>query len=91
MSGKNCSIGAGYGHYESQNAMAIGMRANLTQSVRMTAGLGHGDGNTTANVGVGYGWIKVPASQLRSRWCRRRNAGTTGSFMIGKVAGGVCR
>ena len=55
--GKRFSIGAGLGNYSSESAVAIGIRAALTESTSVTAGISTNTASkAAANMGVGYSW-----------------------------------
>ena len=55
--GKRFSVGMGAGNYSSENAVAVGFRAALTESTSMTAGVSRNTASkTVTNVGVGYSW-----------------------------------
>ena len=44
------------GNYASQNAVAIGARANVGESWQVNASAGFSDGNNAAAVGAGFSW-----------------------------------
>lgn len=60
MPGKRFAIGAGYGHFEGENALAIGLKASIWDRVNVTGavglGVGTGDSSATysASAGVSY-------------------------------------
>ena len=59
MPGKKFAIGAGYGYFEHESALAIGMKASLLDSLSVTAGVGFGVGSgpnasPSANAGFSY-------------------------------------
>lgn len=55
--GKTFSVGVGAGNYSSENALAIGFRAALTESMSVTAGVSRNTASkTVSNMGVGYSW-----------------------------------
>lgn len=55
--GKRFSVGAGVGNYSSESAVAIGIRAAITESTSVTAGVSTNTASkTAANMGVGYSW-----------------------------------
>lgn len=55
--GKRFSVGAGLGNYSSESAVAIGIRAAITESTSVTAGVSTNTASkTAANMGVGYSW-----------------------------------
>ena len=58
MPGKKFAIGAGYGHFEGENALAIGIKASIGESISVTVGGGMGVGQSTqtftTNAGVSY-------------------------------------
>lgn len=55
--GKTFSVGVGAGNYSSENALAVGFRAALTESVSVSAGLSRNTASkTVSNMGVGYSW-----------------------------------
>ena len=56
MPGKNHSVGVGYGHFMSQDAIAIGYKGIVNPNMQVTAGLGYASGQTTYNVGAGWSW-----------------------------------
>ena len=55
--GKRFSVGVGAGNYSSENALAVGFRAALTESTSVTAGVSRNTASkTVSNIGVGYSW-----------------------------------
>jgi hypothetical protein len=58
MPGKRFAIGAGYGYFESQSAVAVGLKASILDCLSVTAGVGLGVGQTdstyTANAGISF-------------------------------------
>jgi len=53
--GKNTSIGLGYGNYNSESAVALGMKANIPQSnISLAVGAGFAKKHTTTNVGISF-------------------------------------
>lgn len=58
-SGKNYSVGLGYGYYRDNSAVALGAKANIYNGISVAAGVGmsvQGSDSVTANAGVGYSW-----------------------------------
>jgi hypothetical protein len=53
MPGKNYSIGVGVGHYEGENAVALGFKANVTEEIRFSAAVGINDNKPVTAVGMG--------------------------------------
>ncbi|MBI9085359.1 MAG: YadA C-terminal domain-containing protein [Desulfobacterales bacterium] len=53
--GKKLSVGMGYGNFKEENAVAVGIKAAVTESIMLTGGLGYGR-DATVSVGVGYSW-----------------------------------
>ena len=58
MPGKRFAIGAGYGNFEGQSAVAVGIKASLWDSVSLTVGVGAGVGNskTVVTPSAGISW-----------------------------------
>lgn len=55
--GKSFSVGAGYGNFKGENAMALGGSARFTDNVVAKASVGFGSENaTTVGGGVSYSW-----------------------------------
>lgn len=56
--GKTFSVGAGYGNYKSQNAVAVGARMMIgsQKNVGLSGGVGVCDSEVTTNAGVNYSW-----------------------------------
>ena len=54
--GRHSSIGIGYGNYKGENAIAVGYKADITESLQLSAGLAHSNSDVTTNVGVGWSW-----------------------------------
>lgn len=54
--GKRFSLGVGYGNYMSQNAVALGLKASVTENISFTAGAGYCAERFTSSAGVGYSW-----------------------------------
>jgi hypothetical protein len=54
IDGKNFSVGGGYGHYQGQDAVAMGAKARIPKtSVMLTVGTGYCDNNWATSVGAG--------------------------------------
>ena len=53
---KRFSLGIGYGNYAGENAVALGAKANLLNSVGLTLGLGFSNSRTAASMGAGFSW-----------------------------------
>ena len=56
QAGHNFSVGVGGGNYKGNSAIAAGFNANVSQSWRVTGGVGVSHGNVTSSVGVGFSW-----------------------------------
>jgi hypothetical protein len=59
MPGKKFAIGAGYGYFEHESALAIGLKANMFDRLSVTAGVGFGLGsgsNSTASANAGFSY-----------------------------------
>ena len=54
--GKQYSVGVGWGNYESQNAFALGGKAQITPEFQLTAGWGYSNEGNAFNIGAGYSW-----------------------------------
>jgi len=58
LPGKRFAIGAGYGYFESENAVAVGIKANLGNHLSASAGMGFGVGRSdstySANAGFSF-------------------------------------
>jgi autotransporter adhesin len=58
LPGKKFAIGAGYGYFEGENAVAIGLKARLWDNISVSAGagigVGYSTGTYTANAGFSY-------------------------------------
>lgn len=54
--GKHYSLGIGVGHFQGQNAVAIGYKGSISRSVRMTMGYSHAGKASTYNAGVAFNW-----------------------------------
>ncbi|MDH3997526.1 MAG: YadA C-terminal domain-containing protein [Desulfuromonadales bacterium] len=54
--GKRNSLGIGYGNDKGQNAVALGFKSDLTDSIRLTAALAHSNSEVTSSAGVGWSW-----------------------------------
>jgi hypothetical protein len=58
MPGKRFAIGAGYGYFESQSAVALGLKASILDCLSVSAGVGIGVGQTnsdySANAGISF-------------------------------------
>ena len=52
--GKKYSVGMGYGHYMGEDAIALGLKGDVSQNLRLTTGIGHSNDRTTFNAGVGF-------------------------------------
>ena len=56
MPGKQYSVGVGVGHFESENAIAVGFKALMSDAVSLNVGLGHSNDATAASAGLGFSW-----------------------------------
>jgi hypothetical protein len=59
MPGKKFAIGADYGYFEHESALAVGLKASLFDSLSVTAGVGFGLGdgpNSTASANAGFSY-----------------------------------
>ena len=60
MPGKKFAIGAGYGYFEHESAVAVGLKASLFDSLSVTAGVGFGVGDgpssSTASANAGFSY-----------------------------------
>jgi autotransporter adhesin len=56
LPGKKFTVGMGYGHYENEDAVALGIKTRLSKRVNFTAGFGMSKGKTTTNAGIGISW-----------------------------------
>jgi autotransporter adhesin len=56
LPGKTFTVGMGYGNFESEDAVAFGLKSHLWEKVSVTAGVGLSRGNTTTSAGVGFSW-----------------------------------
>ena len=56
IQGNKFSMGLGYGHYEGQDAVAIGFKGVVMKNVIATVGVGYSGSNTTTNAGLGFSW-----------------------------------
>ncbi len=54
--GKSFNFGIGYGHFEGENAVALGMKAAYRENMSFTGGISRSSGNTTVNAGWGISW-----------------------------------
>ncbi len=55
--GKNFSVGAGYGNFKGENAMALGGSARFSENVVAKASVGYSsESSTTVGGGVSYSW-----------------------------------
>ncbi|MES9855563.1 MAG: YadA C-terminal domain-containing protein, partial [Sedimenticola sp.] len=54
--GKRYSLGVGLGHYAGEEALAIGFKSNIGNSMRFSTAIGRSHGNTTTNAGLGFSW-----------------------------------
>jgi autotransporter adhesin len=54
--GMQYTVGIGWGNYESENAFALGGRAQITPEFQVTAGWGYSNEGNAFNVGAGYSW-----------------------------------
>jgi len=54
--GKRFSIGTGYGYYEGESAIALGVKAAITDRINAHLGVGYSRTRVTTNAGVGYSW-----------------------------------
>lgn len=55
-SGKRFTLGLGFGHYEDQNAVAVGGAAMLHERLHLKASLGRANDNNTIGAGIGFSW-----------------------------------
>jgi len=53
--GKKFTVGMGYGYFKEQSAVAIGLKAAVSENIIMTGGLGYSR-TATVSAGVGYSW-----------------------------------
>ena len=61
--GKKYSVGMGYGHYMGEDAIALGLKGDVSQNLRLTTGIGHSNDRTTFNAGVGF---SLSVSEIKS-------------------------
>ena len=55
--GKKFSIGVGYGYYEDENAVAVGIKGNLFNRASVGTGVGYAfGGRATVNAGLSFSW-----------------------------------
>jgi trimeric autotransporter adhesin len=54
--GKQYSVGIGWGNYESENAFALGGKAQITPEFQLSAGWGYSNEGNAFNIGAGYSW-----------------------------------
>ena len=54
--GKRFSLGMGYGNFESENAVAVGAGAAITDRLSLKTSFGHSDGSSVVGAGLGYSW-----------------------------------
>ena len=54
--GKRFSLGLGYGNFESQNAVAIGAAANVTDNISLKTSFGRANDTNVVGAGVGFSW-----------------------------------
>lgn len=54
--GKRFSLGLGYGNFESQNAVAIGAAANVTENISFKTSFGRANDTNVIGAGVGFSW-----------------------------------
>lgn len=54
--GHRFSLGMGYGNFESENAVALGITGRVTNSISIKAGAGFNNDTFAAGGGVGYSW-----------------------------------
>ena len=58
MPGKRFAIGAGYGYFENESALALGLKASILDCISVQAGVGFGVGQSnsdySANAGISY-------------------------------------
>jgi len=54
--GHNFAIGLGYGHYEGEDAVALGASARVHENVILKASAGFSGSNTTYGIGGGVSW-----------------------------------
>jgi hypothetical protein len=52
--GKKCSVGLGYGSYMGEDAIALGLKGDVAETIRITTGLGFCRDRTTLSAGVGF-------------------------------------
>ena len=52
--GKKCSVGLGYGSYKGEDAIALGLKGDVAETIRITTGLGFCRDRTTLSAGVGF-------------------------------------
>ena len=50
------NIGVGVGHYNGQDAIAIGAKFRVGDNTRVNIGAAESGGNTTIGAGIGFGW-----------------------------------
>ena len=53
---KTFSLGAGFGNFSGQSALAVGASVRVFDNAVIKAGVGASDGNTSVSAGVGYSW-----------------------------------
>jgi hypothetical protein len=56
LPGKRFAVGAGYGYFEDESAVAIGMKARLWDNLSVTAGLGFGVGRSVSTYSANAGF-----------------------------------
>lgn len=68
IQGKKFAIGAGYGYFENESAVAIGLKASIFDSLSVTAGVGFGVGrsDSTYSANAGFSFIFNPAKENQS-------------------------
>jgi hypothetical protein len=54
IQGKKCSVGLGYGSYMGEDAIALGLKGDVAENIRITTGLGFCRDRTTLSAGVGF-------------------------------------
>ena len=54
--GKNYSVGLGFGYYEGYSAGALGIKAKISDYLRVMVGGGISRGNATGSAGLGFCW-----------------------------------
>jgi hypothetical protein len=54
--GQTYSLGVGYGTYKGHDAFAAGFTGHLNSRTTLKAGFGRSNSETTAGVGIGFGW-----------------------------------